>query len=99
MFSILRTAAVCAAAVSLTLAASPSGAWAQPAGHRDGGAYHIFATPSYEARTGHNPHLSLGEMEYFGGTVFTGVELVSVMWGSGVNSTTVAEIPDFSAAI
>jgi len=99
MFSILRTSALCAAAAMLTLAASAGGAWAQSASHRDAGAYHIFATPSYEARTGRNPHLSLGEMEYFGGTVFTGVEVVSVMWGSGVNSTTVAEIPDFSAAI
>jgi hypothetical protein len=99
MFSSLRAAALCATAATLTLAASPGGALAQSAGHRDAGAYHIFATPSYEARTGRNPHLSLGEMEYFGGTVFTGVEVVSVMWGSDVNSTTVAEIPDFSAAI
>jgi hypothetical protein len=31
--------------------------------------------------------------------VFSSVEVVSVMWGSGVNSTTVADIPDFSTAI
>jgi hypothetical protein len=65
----------------------------------EAGAYHILPTQAYEARTGRAPHGSLGEMEYFGGTVFSSVELVSVMWGSGVNSTTVADIPDFSAAI
>lgn len=64
------------------------------------GAYHIFATPSYEQRTGRVPDLGAsGEMEYFGGTVFSQVEVVSVIWGTGVNKTTVAEIPDFSAAI
>jgi hypothetical protein len=64
------------------------------------GAYHILPTPAYEARTGRVPQqAALGEVEYFGGTVFSNVEVVSIMWGSGVNSTTVAEIPDFSAAI
>ena len=93
----LRLAAAATAAVALGLAALSGSAQAQPAG--SSGAYHIFATPSYEARTGRNPRLSLGEMEYFGGTVFSAVEVVSVMWGPNVNATTVAEIPDFSAAI
>ncbi|HLY05006.1 MAG TPA: hypothetical protein VKR31_04600 [Rhizomicrobium sp.] len=64
------------------------------------GAYHILPTPAYEARTGRIPPRGFsGEMEYFGGTVFSSVEVVSVMWGPDVNATTVAEIPDFSAAI
>lgn len=84
-------------AAAVGLAATLGGAQAQPAG--TSGAYHIFATPSYEARTGRNPHLSQGEMNYYGGTVFSKVEVVSVIWGSNVNQTTVAEVPDFSAAI
>jgi hypothetical protein len=69
------------------------------AGPAGAGAYHILPTPAYEARTGRVPHAGIGQMEYFGGTVFSNVEVVSVMWGAGVNATTVAEIPDFSAAI
>jgi len=65
-----------------------------------GGTYHILPTRSYEMRTGRVPPRNVsGEMEYFGGIVFSSVEVVSVMWGPNVNSTTVAEIPDFSAAI
>jgi hypothetical protein len=87
-----------AAGAAALLAAVVLPAQAQPAGH--GGAYHIFATPAYEARTGRHPDLgATGEMEYFGGTVFSKVEVVSVMWGSDVNGTTVAEVPDFSAAL
>ena len=64
------------------------------------GAWHILPTPSYEARTGRIPPRGFsGAMEYFGGIVFANVEIVSVMWGPNVNATTVAEIPDFSAAI
>jgi hypothetical protein len=64
------------------------------------GAYRILPTASYEARSGRIPPRPFsGEMEYFGGTVFSSVEVVSVMWGPDVNATTVAEIPDFSAAI
>ncbi|HEY3779171.1 MAG TPA: hypothetical protein VGL35_14050 [Rhizomicrobium sp.] len=94
----LRVSVAAAAAALLSAAVAPGVAQAQPAGH--GGAYHIFATPSYEAQIGRHPDLgTTGEMEYFGGTVFSKVEVVSVMWGSNVNSTTVAEAPDFSAAL
>jgi hypothetical protein len=92
-----RLALATTAATALGLAALSGAVQAQPAGPH--GAYHIFATPAYEARTGRNPHLSLGEMNYYGGTVFTKVEVVSVIWGSNVNATTVAETPDFSAAL
>ena len=71
-----------------------------PAVASGAGAYHILPTASYEARTGRIPPRGFsGAMEYFGGIVFSNVEIVSVMWGSNVNSTTVAEIPDFSAAL
>jgi hypothetical protein len=100
MFSSLRTLAACAAAATVLLAAPAFAGPAQTIGRDSHGTYHIFATKSYEQRTGRMPHLgATGEVEYFGGTVFSQVEVVSVMWGSGVNSTTVAEIPDFSAAI
>jgi hypothetical protein len=97
MFSSMRLAAAAMAASALCLTGSIGAVQAQPAG--SSGAYHIFATPAYEARTGRNPHLSLGQMNYYGGTVFSKVNLVSVIWGPDVNQTTVAEIPDFSAAI
>jgi hypothetical protein len=60
----------------------------------------MFTTKSYQQRTGRIPDRgTTGEVEYFGGTVFSQVEVVSVMWGSNVNATTVAEIPDFSGAL
>lgn len=71
-----------------------------PATAGESGAYHIFPTPAYEAKIGRSPDVrGAGEMEYFGGTVSSSVEVVSVMWGANVNSQTVAGIPDFSAAI
>jgi hypothetical protein len=87
---------LCAAGLAALVAASAGG----PAGASKSGAYHILPTPSYEARTGRIPPKGFsGAMEYFGGTVFSSVEVVSVMWGPNVNQTTVADIPDFSAAI
>ena len=71
-----------------------------PAPAADTGAYHILPTPAWQAKTGRVPPRGFaGAMEYFGGIVFSNVEVVSVMWGPNVNATTVAEIPDFSAAI
>lgn len=94
----MRAGFAAAATALLTAGALPATAQAQPAA--DQGGYHIFATPAYEALTGRYPDLgTTGEMEYFGGTVFSNVEVVSVIWGSNVNSTTVAEVPDFSGAL
>lgn len=98
MLSRLKFLAASTAAIGLAVTA-PALAGPGVSGKIDGGAYHIFATPSYEAQMGRYPNLSTGEMEYFGGTVFSKVELVSVIWGTGVNKTTVSEIPDFSSAI
>lgn len=84
----------------ITLAGLAVAICCAPAMAGDSGAYHIFPTRGYEAKSGRVPELrGTGAMEYFGGTVFSSVEVVSVMWGSGVNSQTVAEMPDFSAAI
>jgi hypothetical protein len=64
------------------------------------GAYHIMPTPEYQARMGRvPPPLPAGGMQYFGGSVLANVKLVSVIWGSKVNPTTVAGIPGFSAAM
>lgn len=38
-------------------------------------------------------------MEYFGGTVFSSVEVVSVIWGADVRRQTVAGMPGFLAAV
>jgi hypothetical protein len=99
MFASLRIMAMSMTAATLFLAIPVEGGQAQTVGHDNVGP-HIFATRSYELQTGRVPDLgTTGEMEYFGGTVFSQVEVVSVMWGSDVNKTTVAEIPDFTAAI
>src|SRR5437764_14270786 len=87
----LRTAAL-AALACWTISA--------PANAAPSGAYHILPTPAYEAKTGRIPPRGFsGAMEYFGGTVFSCVEVVSVMWGANVDATTAPGIPDFSAAI
>ena len=93
MLSSLRSLASCAlAAAALALAA--------PAQAEKVGAYHIMPTPEYQARTGRVPQLPVaGAMQYFGGSVLGNVKMVSVIWGSKVNPTTVAGIPGFSAAI
>lgn len=92
MFNSLRVTSACAvAAATLALAVPVQAARV--------GAYHIFPTASYIARTGRVPHLDAGPMLYYGGSVFSSAKVVSVMWGSEVNSTIVAGIPGFSAAI
>ncbi|HEY3639222.1 MAG TPA: hypothetical protein VGK90_13825 [Rhizomicrobium sp.] len=92
MSNLLRSSALCTAlAAMVTATAAYAG---------EAGAYHILPMPAHETRMGHTPWKTpLGQEEYFGGTVFSNVEVVSVMWGPNVNATTVADIPDFSAAI
>jgi hypothetical protein len=88
--------AACAVAATLTAAAfAPA---AQAAGSE--GAYHLYQTPEQMQRTGRvPPNLNTGSMEYFGGSVFSNVKVVSVMWGSSVNSQTVAGMPAFFTAL
>jgi hypothetical protein len=88
-----RNLAACAAAVLTLMSAAPSRA-------ERVGAYHIFPTPEYIARTGRAPMVDAATtMEYFGGSVFSKVRVVSVIWGPDVNPVTVAGIPGFSQAI
>jgi hypothetical protein len=92
----LRIAVACAAATASFALAGP----VQAASSNDTGAYHLFQTPEQMQRTGRTPpHLGAGEMEYFGGSVFSNVKVVSVIWGSKVNPQTVADIPDFLTAL
>jgi hypothetical protein len=63
------------------------------------GSYHIFPTRQYEQQTGRVPQLGAGEMLYYGGTVFSNVKVVSVIWGSNVDSQTVATMPGYLNAL
>jgi len=92
MLASFRTLAACTAALALTFATP---LLAAPVG--DGVAYHMLKTPAEIARTGRAP--SGGDMEYFGGSVFSQVKVVSVIWGPNVNSQTVADIGGFLTAV
>lgn len=82
-------AAAAAAALAIPLAAS-----AQPAGHK--GAYRIFPMTSFHSPFAQPP---ANDMNYYGGSVFTKVNLISVMWNKDVLQNTQTQIPLFSAAI
>ncbi|HUK42973.1 MAG TPA: hypothetical protein VLW48_00875 [Candidatus Bathyarchaeia archaeon] len=89
----LRILAACAVAAAAFAFVAPAQAFVL-------GAYHIMPTPAYKAKLlkeGVPP--PAGPVNYYGGSVFTSSKVVSVMWGSGVNSTIVSTIPGFSAAI
>ena len=92
----LRKLAALTVAAALTAMGPTGPGQAAPAGD---GAYHMLQTPEQMARTGRVPHRGSGEMEYFGGSVFSKVRVVSVLWGSGVNSQTVADAPGFLGAL
>jgi hypothetical protein len=84
----------------LAAAAAALAMFALPAQALVHGAYHIFPTPSYKAKLakqGVSPPAS--DMNYYGGSVFSSSKVVSVMWGSGVNSTIVSTVPGFSGAL
>jgi hypothetical protein len=62
------------------------------------GGYHILPLPDYYAKTGQRPPGGGdGPLNYYGGSVFSHVKLVTVIWGSDVNQETAAKIPLFSA--
>jgi hypothetical protein len=95
MFARLPSLVALAAATSLSMY-SP----VQAADLGAGDAYHIFPTPAQMARSGRVPDRGVtGEMEYFGGSVFSNVNVVSVIWGTKVNSQTVADIGGFLSAV
>ena len=93
MISVLRTLAVGAAVAAILSLPAPAQA-------ERVGSYHIFPTQSYLEKTGRSPQLpTAGSMKYYGGSVFASAKVVSVIWGSNVNATTVAGIPGFSTAL
>ena len=62
------------------------------------GGYHILPLPGYYEKTGRlPPGGGDGPLYYYGGSVFSQVKLVTVIWGSDVAQETVAKIPVFSA--
>src|ERR1700749_310832 len=95
MSASVRIMAACAAAVAVLATAVP----AQSLTYKG---WHIMPTPSYaakQARIGHKPPQAGEVMNYYGGSVFTAPKVISVMWGSTVNSTIVSTVPGFSTAI
>jgi len=93
MFSSARTGAViCVAAVVL--------ASTIPAQALGSAAYHILPLPHYYERTGRlPPGGGDGPMLYYGGSVFSAVKVVTIIWGDRVNQQTIDKIPTFSADI
>ncbi|HTK80131.1 MAG TPA: hypothetical protein VL286_06785 [Rhizomicrobium sp.] len=64
------------------------------------GAYHILPLPQYYERTGTRPPGGGdGPLYYYGGSVFSNVKVITVIWGKDVNQETIDKIPAFSAAI
>ena len=91
--SLTRKLAACAAILSATTIVGTAGADTL-------GAYHIFPTPAWRAKTGRIPHIdTTTTMEYFGGSVFSDVKVVTVMWGNRVLKNTQKKIPAFTAAL
>jgi hypothetical protein len=72
---------------------------AVPASAASGTAYHLFPTPAQMAKLRHQSRPPSGQMLYYGGSVFSKVKVVSVIWGHNVNSQTVADIGGFLSAI
>jgi hypothetical protein len=98
MFASLRSAAACAAAASIAAAVLALASPAQAAS--DQGSYHLYQTPEMMQRSGRVPHMPpAGEVLYYGGTVFSNVKVVSVLWGSKVDPTWVAGLPGFLTAL
>jgi hypothetical protein len=64
------------------------------------GGYHILPLPNYYAKTGRlPPGGGDGPLYYYGGSVFSKVKVVTVIWGSAVAQNTIEKIPAFTAAI
>jgi hypothetical protein len=89
MLSFRFAAAVAAASLAMPLATS-----AQPGGHS--GAYHIFPMTSFNSKFSAPP---AGNMNYYGGSVFSKVNVVSVMWNKSVLQNTQDQIPLLSPAL
>ena len=85
--------------LAATLALAPGLALAADAG--DSSAYHIYPTPQARGALPKPALRSTGtpRMLYYGGPVLSHVKIVSVIWGSGVNATTVSKIGGFLGAV
>jgi hypothetical protein len=94
-FLAARLVRVLFAATLLAAAAAPAHA------ERVGGGYHVMRSPEQARAAGRTPPAALaaGLMKYYGGTVFSAVKVVSVIWGPSVDPVTVAGVPGFSAAL
>ncbi len=89
----LRSLAVCALAATAMLAV-PAQAFVYKG-------YHIMPTAKYMAKlrkTGHTPPPA-DTVNYYGGSVFSAVKVVNVIWGPNVNPTTVSTVPGLGAAL
>ena len=98
MSSTLPKAAAGAAAAFVASLLTSGAACAQTF-HARVGAIHFMYTPEYAKKIGRVPSQDAGQMEYFGGTVFSKVKVVSVMWGSNVDAETVRGMPGFLNAL
>ena len=89
------TSKLAASAAFLTIAAL-----AIPSAAETLGAYHIFPTPAWRAKTGRVPRIdTTSTMEYFGGPVFSDVKIATVMWGKLVLKKTRNAVPAFTRAL
>ncbi len=89
----LRSLAVCALAAAAMMAV-PAQAFVYHG-------YHIMPTAKYMAKlrkTGHVPPPA-DTVNYYGGSVFSAVKVVNVIWGPNVNPTTVSTVSGLGAAL
>jgi hypothetical protein len=92
-------AAAASAAVAFVVSVVAGGTACAQTFHNKEGAIHFMYTPEYAEKIGRVPNQDTGSMEYFGGTVFSNVKVVSVMWGPNVNTQTVQGMPGFLKAM
>jgi hypothetical protein len=95
MFASMRIMAACAVAAAALSLAVPAQAYTYHG-------YHIMPTHSYMTKLvkiGRAPKNDALLMNYYGGSVFTSMKVVNVIWGPNVPPTTVAGVPAFATAI
>lgn len=86
----LRLAATCAAVSALALGASANAETLKN--------YHIFRATSFESLAKQVPPAS-NDMNYYGGSVFSSVKVISVIWNKDVSQNTQDQIPLLTAAL
>lgn len=99
MLSSLRIAAAGAAAGLVLSLLGGGAASAQLVRYDKESAIHFMLTPEYAKKIGRVPAQNAGSEEYFGGTVFPNVKVISVLWGSTVAEATVKDMPGFLRAL